>query len=226
MSIAVGLSGCNYNKKVDLVDELKSQYEKETVFRSWEFDEAAGKTGAEVLGDSYVEGTGFLTDGEGYLCSVKEGTTLGTSPSWSSSRAPYDLGIPANHVLEMKVVITSGIAVLRTSHAIYCDIQLVSSNNEGEGGVYAYKSGAEWGGQGGLTVKPGEEYILSVRYEKVAEAPAGAEGADQWGVYNVYFYVNNELVLTLENTQSAGPAASIGLLVSDNSNVKFDYLRI
>ena len=207
--------------------ELKSQYEEETLFRGWEFDEEAGKTGAEVLGEGYVEGTGFLTDGEGYLCSVKEGTTLGESPAWSSSRAPYDLGIPADHVLEMKVIILNeGVAVLRTSHAIYCDIQLVASNTEGNGGVYAYKSGSEWGGQGGLTVKPGEEYILSVRYEKVAEAAEGAEGADVWGVYNVYFYVNNELVLTLENTQSAGPAASIGLLVAQGSNVKFDYLRI
>lgn len=224
----------NVNAAIDYVRiidpsqaDITSQFENATVFKSWEFEEDAGKTGAEVLGDSYVEGTGFLTDGKGYLCSVSEGTTLGVSPNWSSSRAPYDLGIPANYVLEMKFIsLNEGIAVLRTSHAIYCDIQVATSNTEEQGGVYAYKSGSEWGSKGGLTVTPNQAHILSVKYEKVADAASGAEGAEQWGVYNVYFYLDNILVLTIENTQSAGPAASIGLLVSNGSNVKFDYLRI
>ena len=76
-----------------------------TLAENWEFEEALGTAGSAILGDAYVEGYSFKTDGEGYLRTVTDAEgNLGPAAGWQLARTGYDMGIPTNYILQVKVM--------------------------------------------------------------------------------------------------------------------------
>jgi len=199
------------------------------LFRGWEFDDVLNTAGSSILGDAYVEGSSFAATGDGWLrTQVSLGGAFGPANGWSSARTGYDMGIPTNHIFQYKVNATtadgtgSAVAVLRPSHAIYCDFQFVMSANTGEAGVYVYKQGAAWASNDGFTFGLDEDHIITISFKQTSETHA----TSSWGTYDIFVLIDGILVLTIEDGESAGPAASIALAATGGSDVKVDYLRI
>ncbi len=199
------------------------------LFRGWEFDEAINTAGSTILGDAYVEGSSFAANGDGWLrTQVSLGGEFGPANGWSSARTGYDMGIPTNHIFQYKVNATtldgtgSAVAVLRPSHAIYCDFQFVMSANAGESGVYVYKQGSAWASNDGFTFGLAEDHIVTIIFKQTLPTHA----TSSWGTYDIFVLIDGILVLTIEDGESAGPAASIALAATGGSDVMIDFLRI
>lgn len=200
-----------------------------TLSRGWEFDDVLGTAGSTILGDSYVEGYSFAADGDGYLRSVTDALgTFGPAASWQLARTGYDMAIPTNYVLQVKVRansvsgLGSAVAAIRPSHAIYCDFQFVMNSDAEGAGVYVYKQGAAWASASGLTYGLNTDYVVSIVFQQTSTEHA----TSTHGTYLISVFIDNTLVLQIENGESAGPSASIGLICSTNSDISFDYLRI
>lgn len=201
--------------------------------KGWEFNEDSVIKGSELEGmDAYTEGLALYTNGEGQLQSVSSvdgGVTFGPS-SWSSIRTGYDMGIPMNYMLQVRVKgispegesgETTALAALRPSHAQWGDIHISMSSAPGNGGIYFYKSGAGWFDKGGLDISMDQWHTVSILYQQTKE---GAGDGD-WGVYTISAYVDGQLVLRNKEAESFGPNMSVGLFAG-SGNVQFDYFRI
>jgi hypothetical protein len=199
-----------------------------TLFRGFEFNDDLGTTGASILGDAYAEGTSFATDGEGFLRSQSDNEgTFGPAPGWSSARTGYDMGIPANYIIKFKVHAFSesdgtAMACVRPSHAIYCDFQFVMASEAEAAGVHVYKQGSQWASASGLTYDLNQDYIVTIVFKQISTEH---ETSDH-GTYEITVFIDNTLVLTIEDAESAGPNASIAICTNNGSDLAIDYLRI
>lgn len=201
--------------------------------KSWEFNEDSVINGSELEGmDAYTEGLALYTNGEGQLQSVSSvdgGVTFGAG-SWSSIRTAYNMNIPTDYILQVRIKgispegaegETTALAALRPSYTQWGDVHISMSSVPGNGGVYFYKGGAGWFSKSGLTISMDQWHIVNVVYQQTGEG----NGDDDYGVYTISVYIDGELVLQNTEGESFGPNMSVGLFVG-SGNLQYDYFRI